>query len=268
MKKPFDTIRNFVFFSMITSCFSACESPSTPKLHSDRRIQTPQSTPTTTDQYAGILRPLTHEIHCKTDGKIEAIHFSKGATISRNKVIVTMDNYADFQQLKQAKETIVATLSIALQQLPPHLQTVSSKWEKFKSSIAIDQPLPLIPTIAFREERDWLAQTGILNQLKAIVAAEKNYSKSFIQCPTTGKIEAQHLKIGQILKRGQKIATITEINRGQLETSLNLNVNDTLYFGGKMGIVRKKTGSNTFTIQLAGAPIEESNIQFQRNSKH
>jgi multidrug efflux pump subunit AcrA (membrane-fusion protein) len=258
-------MKNQVYFFLIAlelvSITASCNNSTHPTQKTDRILPSVKNTVSEKIVFSGTIVPIQQVVTSPTDGIIESIDINDGAFIHPRKVLFHFDNYEQFQALKKEKELLKSSFLQAFTAIPVSLSSVKMKWELFTNAIVMDAPLPAFPAIEFKEEHDWLTQTGTYAQLKKVVILEKDYRTSFVVSKHSGIIQLLNIHKGSRIKKGQILAKIHPIHQGDLTTKHELNILDTLLIGTYQAVVIEKKEHYSYRVQLPFTPLTSTMVQ-------
>ncbi len=197
-------------------------------------------------------------LSAEVPGKIlyGSVSLKKGERFRKGDLLFRI--HADEAQLalKARKSRFMTTVASLLPDIKVDFPTEFSKWSAFFDGIQVDKPLPLIPAIADKQEKIFLAGRNIIPEYYGIQSDEIRLEKHSIHAPFDGSFSDVYAEVGSIANPGQNLAKISRTDK--LEIELPIPLEESRYI--KIGTRAEISSEWDSKVTISGKVVRKSDF--------
>ncbi|MEM0998100.1 MAG: efflux RND transporter periplasmic adaptor subunit [Bacteroidota bacterium] len=147
-----------------------------------------------------------------------------GQRVQKGQLLFQLDATETRLNLQSQKSQFLKSIADILADLKVDFPERFPVWQKYFSSIEVDQELPELPSARSTKEKTFLATRGIISSYYSILSAEERLRKYRVYAPFSGSLSAVMMEPGTVANPGGRVATLLRTDK--LELILPVNAQD------------------------------------------
>lgn len=205
------------------------------------------------------------DIISEASGKIEQgrVTLKKGAGFSRGDVLFVVYPDEAMLALKARKSRYQNTLAGILPDLAIDYPEYEEGYQKFFSSISVDEPLPPLPEINNDQLKIFLASRNVISEYYGIQSDELQLQRRTVTAPFDGTFTEVNMEVGAYTNAGGRVARA--IRTDQLEVEVPLMRSDATWvtIGDPVSVRSDETSANWEGHVIRKSKFVDENTQRQ-----
>ncbi|EJF51819.1 membrane-fusion protein [Saprospira grandis DSM 2844] len=176
-------------------------------------------------QLYGRLIPFEKtELFSEVGGRLLASSkpFRVGTRFAKGELLIKVDKKEAELNLSAQRAQLLSTITSMLPDIKIDFSESLEQWESYRSQLKPQSPVADLPEPKSEREKDFLALKNIYNQYYSIKSAEERLSKYELRAPFSGELTEALINTGSLIRAGQKIGSLMNINAYELQASVPL----------------------------------------------
>lgn len=172
------------------------------------------------------------------------IRLKEGESFKKGTLLFYVDDKEASLTLKSQKSNFLRDIAAILPDIRIDYNENFSAWDKYFSSIDIENDLPEIPKTKSDKEKTFIATKGIYSTYYTIKSAEERLKKYRYHAPFDGSVSEVVMETGAFINPGTKIGTIIRTGVHELKVSVETKDIPWVQVGAPVEIFSEETQQN------------------------
>ncbi len=148
--------------------------------------------------------------------------FRKGVIFNEGDLLFELDTREIHYALLAQKSTLLNSITQIMPDLKIDYPSAFEKWKRYLDQFDVEKPVRDLPVVSSDQEKYFVASKNIYNTYYNIKSQEARLADYQIYAPFTGVITEANTYPGTLVSPGQRLGTIANTSRFELEAPINL----------------------------------------------
>ncbi|WP_405208665.1 efflux RND transporter periplasmic adaptor subunit [Aquimarina sp. LLG6339-5] len=176
------------------------------------------------------------EIYSEVQGVLQKTNtaFKIGNRFIRGKVLIAMDSQEHAAQIKAARSDLMNQIAAMLPDMEIDYPHIYKKWEIYLEDLNVNSTTPELPELSSNKEKLFISGKNIYSTYYNIRNLEERLDKYDIKAPFNGIVTESNIRVGALIRSGQKIGEFVDDSKFELQLSIPASENQFLEKGTKV----------------------------------
>ncbi|WCL81730.1 HlyD family efflux transporter periplasmic adaptor subunit [Saprospira sp. CCB-QB6] len=176
-------------------------------------------------QLYGRLVPFEKtELFSEVGGRLLATSkpFRVGTRFAKGELLIKVDKKEAELSLRAQRAQLLSVITSMLPDIKIDFSESLEQWENYRSQLKPEALIADLPEPKSEREKDFLALKDIYNLYYSIKSAEERLTKYELRAPFSGELTEALINTGSLIRAGQRIGSLMNINAYELQASVPL----------------------------------------------
>ncbi|GMN07078.1 efflux RND transporter periplasmic adaptor subunit [Croceitalea sp. MTPC5] len=167
------------------------------------------------------------ELFSEVQGILEktATPFKMGNKFKKGQVLIALDSKEHEAQIKSSRSDLMNQIAAMLPDMEMDYPNGFRKWEVYLEGLNVNQRTPTLPVFSSNEEKLFVSGKNIYNTYFNIKNGEERLNKYTLRAPFDGIVTESNVRVGTLIRSGQKIGEFVDDSRFELQLSVPASEN-------------------------------------------